>query len=962
MTDAEDSAARAAREVAARYEDVQRRVTQFSVVEQQLINARNALDREFARLERLNHFSARAVQHQTAESLLSVVAEAVVDIFEVEIGLFWPVLEDGTLGPASASPEGCARAQALVEAGRWLLEDGRADSAAVLDLAALPELPRLMGLRHAVVAPCHDSTRRLRGLLLGGITEAGAAFFDPVTPEQCQSFRLVAQQIAALIESLGTRALVEQQFALRRAKEEAERANRAKSSFLANMSHEIRTPINAVMGMAYLMTKTSLTDKQQDYVRKIQHSSEHLLGIINDVLDYSRIESGMLTVESISFALVGVLEKVTTVVEDRAEAKGLTLVVSVDEGVPNNLLGDPLRLAQILLNYVTNAVKFSEHGQVHLRVALEDSTSADVALRFEVEDCGIGLTEAQIALLFRSFQQADSSTTRQFGGSGLGLAICKQLAGLMGGDVGVRSVYGHGSTFWFRVRLRRGTSLWRLVDLQGALAGKRALVVDDGTAPCPALLELLKTMQMRPTTVGSGAEAVALLHALEEPGDDYAFVFVDSRLPGMADAEWARRLQALPRAEQRSIVLLSAEPTEELTKTADEAGICGVLAKPVSASALFECVSRVYGKSAGNAQQRLLLGSPVEVELHTIRGAELLLVEDNVLNQEVAIEILTDVGFIVSLARNGQEAVSMAEAQDFDLVLMDMQMPVMDGITATRALRAVPRLSALPIVAMTANAMQAERAACLAAGMDDHVAKPIDPPLLFRTLLRWIRPRSGLGQPRAFDARSPVEAPLEDIVIPVVEGLDTEAALHRLLGKKALYVALLRRFAESQSRAPGEVELALEAGDWSTAERLAHTLKGVSASLGLGALGESAARLEAGLKGRAERAALNESLRDCAQRLQAFVLALLPQLPRLEVTPALVALDEGEFLTVARRLAGLLESDDVDAGKVSSEQGALLRAGLQEAYPDIEAAIQGYDFASAYRLLSAALEASGRRL
>ncbi len=949
MPDAKVPTDVAATDLAARYADLQRRVTHFSVVEQQLINVRNSLDREFARFERLNRFSMRAVHHATVEALVGAVADALVDIFEVEICAVWLVREDDALGLSVAIPEACASAADLAEAGRRLLAHPSTTSATILDLEAFPDIQRLLGLRQAIVAKCRDSKQRVTGILLGGITDDGAAIFDPVTPEQCQSFGVFSQQVAGLLESLDARALFEQQVVLRRAKEEAEAANRAKSSFLANMSHEIRTPINAIMGMAYLLLKTPLAEKQRQYLGKIQSSSRHLLGVINDVLDYSRIEAGRLNIESVSFLLDEVLGGVTTFIEDKAAAKGLSLALRVDDRIPNHLVGDPLRLAQILINYASNAVKFTARGDVEIHVDFEQATTTDVSLRFSVKDTGIGLTEGQIAQLFQSFKQADSSTTRQFGGSGLGLAISKQLAELMGGEVGIESEPHKGSTFWFRARFLKGTASFRLFDLQAALNGKRVLVVEDGTSPAPQLVDLLGTLGMKTTRVASCAAATLAIKETEEADSSYDLVFVDSQLPGMLELEWAQQLRASPHARLPDVVVLTDDTEARLPKHARELGLQGVLVKPVGASALFECISLALGDAAAHRTQGTVDEKSTEELLTTISGARILLVEDNDINQEVATVLLTDVGFAVTLASNGEEAVALVQERDFDLVLMDMQMPVMDGISATKAIRAVPHLRMLPIIALTANAMQAERDACLAAGMDDHVAKPIDPMSLFRTLLRWIKPRAALPPPssRAPEASSTVD-------IPAIEGLDVDSALRRLQGKRRFYVSLLRKFAAGQGDAPERIRAAIDADDWSTAERVAHTLKGVAGNIGLAGVQQAASLLEAAVRKRNDRAVVDDLLRACEELLAPVISALVAQLPEEEAPAPVKDVDGVALDAVCQQLRSLLASDDVQSGEVLSRHAGLLSAGLKDAYAGIHEAIGNYDFALALQRLEAA--------
>ncbi len=540
--------------------------------------------------------------------------------------------------------------------------------------------------------------------------------------------------------------------AMRQAQQLAEDAAKTKSDFLANMSHEIRTPMNAIIGMAHLALKTDMTPRQRDYVKKIQNSGQHLLGIINDILDFSKIEAGKLNVEHTDFELDKLLDNVANLVSEKTSAKGLELVFDIAPDVPRHLIGDSLRMGQVLINYANNAVKFTEQGEIDIIINVQDRIDNDVVLWCGVRDTGIGLTEEQMGRLFQSFQQADTSTTRKYGGTGLGLSISKKLAELMGGAVGVTSEHGHGSTFWFTARLGIGTQKQRDLVPDPDLRGRHVLVVDDNESARTVLTDLLTTMSFKAEDVGAGKTAIELVKARAGTPEAFEIVFLDWQMPIMDGIETAGKIQALGLDKSPHLVMVTAYGREEVLKQAHEAGIEDVLIKPVNASLLFDTAMRVLGaevadrRSAGDAPSLLL------EDMAMLKGARILLVEDNDLNQEVASEILTDAGFVVEVADNGQIAVDMVGKSAYDIVLMDMQMPVMDGVTATIEIRKNPAFEALPIVAMTANAMQQDKDKCLAAGMVDFITKPIQPDELWATLGRWIKPKHA---PVKADAVSP---------------------------------------------------------------------------------------------------------------------------------------------------------------------------------------------------------------
>jgi PAS domain S-box-containing protein len=742
------------------------------------------------------------------------------------------------------------------------------------------------------------------------------------------------------------------------ARKTAEEATQTKSMFLANMSHEIRTPMNAIIGMSHLALKTGLTPRQSDYVKKIQQAGQHLLGIINDILDFSKVEAGKLEVESVDFELDRVLENVTSLIGDKTGAKGLELVFDVAPDVPNALIGDPLRIGQILINYANNAVKFTEQGEIDItvRARKREETEKDVVVYFGVRDTGIGLTEEQRSRLFQSFQQADASTTRKYGGTGLGLAISKKLAELMGGTVGVESEHGKGSTFWFTARLGKGQVKKKVLLPAPDLRGRHVLVVDDNDTARAVLVDMLALMTFQVRAVSSGREAIEAVRSAARAGSAFEIVFVDWRMPDLDGIETARKMRELALKPAPHVIMVTAFGREEVMKSAQDAGIEDVLLKPVSPSVLFDSAIRALGGEMREEHVLREAPSATAQDLAAIKGARILLVEDNDLNQEVATGLLAEGGFVVDIAGNGEIALKMVQERTYDLVLMDMQMPVMDGVTATREIRRLPQFAKLPILAMTANVMAGDREQCEEAGMNDHVAKPIDPDELFVALLKWIPVRMHKeAEPRAAIGGLSARAGASGDAIAAIAGLDIKAGLKRVLNKRPSYESLLRRFVAGQADAVELIRGQLAAGEREAAQRTAHTLKGVAGTIGAGLLQERAAVVEHAVKAGQETPAIEPQLVAVHEELARLVDALKVALPPEQA--ASVEVDWAQARQVVARIEALLANDDSEAVEFFNEHAALLRAACGNAAATIEKDLGRFMFLDALTALRQAKSA-----
>jgi len=699
---------------------------------------------------------------------------------------------------------------------------------------------------------------------MGEFSEA----FNSMTQQLKMSFQEREKATQALHDQVGElakarRAMLNIMEDLEEARKEAESATKSKSDFLANMSHEIRTPMNAVIGMAHLALQTDLTPKQADYVKKIQRSAHSLLGIINDILDFSKIEAGKMQMESVDFSLDEVLDNVSTVVGVKVHEKELEFLMDTPHDVPMALVGDPLRLGQVLINLCNNAVKFTHEGEIVVSTSAVEKEDESVTLQFCVRDTGVGLSEEQKGKLFQAFSQADTSTTRKYGGTGLGLTISKRLVNMMGGEIWVESEPGQGSEFIFTAKfgLARKVARRRLVPSVD-LRGMRVLVVDDNASSREILQTLLESMSFEVTVAASAEEGIA---ELEKAAKDrpYKLVVMDWKMPGMDGIKASEVIKRHPSLPQKpKIIIATAYGREEVMQRSEKVGVDGFLLKPVGQSMLFDAIMVAFGKEALEVEAVARVRGSDEEGLRKIRGARVLLAEDNEINQQVAKEILEQAGLVVRIANNGQEALDLVRANTFDAVLMDVQMPVMDGYTATREIRKLEGgsgkeeggmrkegTSSIPIIAMTAHAMSGDHEKSIAAGMNDHITKPIDPEKLLGTLARWIGPRdrtatSPAAAPASIGPQAKEPAPLEQPLPDVLPEFDVAEGLQRLMGNRALYRKLLANFATHYIQAAATIRSALDAGDFEQAHGLVHAIKGVAGNLAAKDLQVQSAALE----------------------------------------------------------------------------------------------------------------------
>ncbi|MEY3835194.1 MAG: hypothetical protein RI989_622, partial [Bacteroidota bacterium] len=587
-------------------------------------------------------------------------------------------------------------------------------------------------------------------------------------------------------------------------REIADSANASKSEFLANMSHEIRTPMNAIIGMNYLLKKTDLSEKQADYVGKVEVSAKNLLRIIDDILDFSKIEAGKLTLESTHLYLEELVSDVADAVNVKLQKKNnVELVTHIDPNIPPVILGDSVRLRQVLLNLTDNAAKFTEDGEVHLFAKVVTKLPYGIIIRFAVKDSGIGMTEEQVNKLFRPFQQADLSTTRKFGGTGLGLAICKKIVEMMDGELSVTSVAGKGSEFSFNAFFSLSNEEANSITKVESISGMRALLVDDSDSARIVLEEMLSSFGFEVLMTDNAKEAIEIFEKESAAKRPISLMVVDWRMPGMDGLQLVAELRKKEGHSVPSVLMVTAFGVDTVRQAAKEKLIDGYLLKPINPSILYDTINSILHLGEKRVLDKSKDVDVIENYRAALKDSKVLLVEDNDINLELAIELLRDVGIEPDFARNGLEGWEKVKENTYDCVLMDIQMPEMDGLTATRKIREDERHRSLPILAMTAHAMKGEREKSLSAGMNDHITKPIDPHILYNALIKYIKGEDSAKSAASFAEQNTTadgDAPFH------IEGVDVVNGLKRVAGKQDLYFKLLKTFVDNYSGATSKAQ------------------------------------------------------------------------------------------------------------------------------------------------------------